>query len=63
MKKALSAVLLIAFLIGLCSCAKTEKRYTATSFDYFDTFTNLVGYAASDLEFYNTINQIYSALE
>lgn len=63
MKKALSAVLLIAFLIGLCSCAKTEKRYTATSFDYFDTVTNIVGYAASEEEFDNTKNHIFSELE
>lgn len=63
MKKALSAVLLIAFLIGLCSCAKTEKRYTATSFEYFDTVTNIVGYAASEEEFDNTKNYIFSELE
>lgn len=63
MKKALSAVLLIAFLIGLCSCAKTEKRYTATSFEYFDTVTNIVGYAASEEEFDNTKNHIFSELE
>lgn len=63
MKKALSAVLLIASLIGLCSCAKTEKRYTATSFEYFDTVTNIVGYAASEEEFDNTKNHIFSELE
>lgn len=63
MKKALSAVLLIASLIGLCSCAKTEKRYTATSFEYFDTVTNIVGYAASGEEFDNTKNYIFSELE
>ncbi len=63
MKKALSAVLLIASLIGLCSCAKTEKRYTATSFEYFDTVTNIVGYAASEEEFDNTKNYIFSELE
>lgn len=63
MKKALSAVLLIASLIGLCSCAKTEKRYTATSFEYFDTVTNIVGYAVSEEEFDNTKNYIFSELE
>ena len=63
MKKALSAVLLIASLIGLCSCAKTEKRYTATSFEYFDTVTSIVGYAASGEEFDNTKNYIFSELE
>ena len=63
MKKALSAVLFIASLIGLCSCVKTEKRYTATSFEYFDTVTNIVGYAASGEEFDNTKNYIFSELE
>ena len=63
MKKALSAALLIASLIGLCSCVKTEKRYTATSFEYFDTVTNIVGYAASGEEFDNTKNYIFSELE
>ena len=63
MKKVISAVLLIASLMGLCSCAKTEKRYTATSFEYFDTVTNIVGYAASEEEFKNTKNYIFSELE
>ena len=63
MKKVLSAVLLAISLLGLCSCAKTEKRYTATSFEYFDTVTNIVGYAASEEEFENTKNYIFSELE
>ena len=63
MKKVLSAVLLAISLLGLCSCAKTEKRYTATSFEYFDTVTNIVGYAASEKEFENTKNYIFSELE
>ena len=63
MKKALSAILLVAMLSVLCSCSKTEKRYTATSFDYFDTVTNIVGYAVSEEEFDNTKNYIFSELE
>lgn len=63
MKKILSAALLLALLLGLCSCLKTEKRYTATSFEYFDTVTNIIGYATSEKEFDNTKNYIFSELE
>lgn len=63
MKKALSAILFVAMLSVLCSCSKTEKRYTATSFDYFDTVTNIVGYAATGEEFEKTKNHIFSELE
>lgn len=63
MKKTLSAILFVAMLSVLCSCSKTEKRYTATSFEYFDTVTNIVGYAASEEEFDNTKNIYFPSLK
>lgn len=63
MKKLLAAVACAAFLFGLCSCRSSEKRYTASTFEYFDTITEVIGYASSEEEFENTKNYIFSELE
>ena len=54
MKKKLSllltAVVLILALLPACT-RKSAEKYSAHSFDYFDTVTTITGYAASQAEF------------
>ncbi len=63
MKKLSAAIMVAAALLGLCSCGSSEKRYTASTFEYFDTVTEIVGYASSEEEFESTKNYIFSELE
>lgn len=63
MKRITAAIIFAALLVGICSCGTSEKRYTASTFEYFDTVTDIVGYASSEEEFENTKNYILSELE
>lgn len=63
MKKLSAAIMVAAVLLGLCSCGDSGKRYTASTFEYFDTVTEIVGYASSREEFESTKNYIFSELE
>ncbi len=47
----LIAVLLLLPYTVLCACEKQPQKFTAYSFDYFDTVTTIVGYAESQEEF------------
>lgn len=45
------AVLLLAACLSLSSCGKTKEKYSAHSFDFFDTVTTVTGFAESKEEF------------
>ncbi len=51
MKKLLSLVLVICLCLPLASCLGAKKKFSAYSFDYFDTVTSIVGYESSEAEF------------
>ncbi len=53
-------LLLQAFL--LCSCERTPQRFTAYSFDCFDTVTTVMGYAKDKAEFDRVSGEILAAL-
>ena len=63
MKKLFCAILLlICILLGMfsfSSCTKGREKFSAYSFDYFDTVTTVTGYASDKQEF----DQIYSEAE
>ena len=67
MKNKFIALILLSVLIInsslLASCAKKENKYSAYSFDYFDTVTSIVGYAKSEAEFNVIANRILFDLE
>ncbi len=46
----------------LCSCQRAKEKYTAYSFDYFDTVTTIVGYAESKEEFDRVSGEILAEL-
>ena len=45
------AVLLLVTAIPLAACTPRPEKYSAHSFDYFDTVTTITGYASSKAEF------------
>ncbi|MBQ7397524.1 MAG: FAD:protein FMN transferase [Clostridia bacterium] len=67
MKKRLLAGLLalgmLWTLMSLTACEKKPSKYTAYSFDYFDTVTTIVGYAKSQEEFDRVSSQVLRQLE
>ena len=54
--------LLAAWLLSLAACSGRAEKYTAHSFDYFDTVTTVTGYANSQAEFDETAGMIMEAL-
>ncbi len=60
MKKIVYAAILLICALTLCSCG--TKKYTAYSFDYFDTVTTVIGYAGTQKEFDAVGDEIFSAL-
>ncbi len=64
-KKFLCSSFTILFLFQillLCSCSRKNEKYTAYSFDYFDTVTTIAGYAASREEFDRISGEILAEL-
>lgn len=47
----LLAVCMLASLPAMMACQKQPNKYTTYSFDYFDTATTIIGYAATQEEF------------
>ena len=60
MKKIIAFFLFLLFLFSFCSCG--ERKYTAYSFDYFDTVTTVIGYAQNQWEFNEIKDRIFSEL-
>ncbi len=50
-------------LVSLTACEKKPNKYSAYSFDYFDTVTSIVGYAASQEEFDRVSSEVLCQLE
>lgn len=64
MKRLLVILLAMIIMVPLSSCAKpSEKRYEASFLDVFDTVTKIVGYAKSEKEFKQTVQQIHDRLK
>ena len=80
MKKSISLLLLIALLLSLscsgCGCSRKKEKFSAYSFDYFDTVTIITGYETDketfddvsdsvmeQLEDYHTLYSIYNSFE
>ncbi len=62
-KKILSIFLLALIALSLCSCEGRKKKYTSSSFEYFDTVTAVTGYAQTQAEFNSVCQKVYSLLE
>ena len=65
MKRLLSIIILLSFALTSCRTAEGEAhktKYTAYSFDYFDTATTVIGYTATEEEFSAVVDKIYAEL-
>lgn len=62
MKKVVFIFLILCVLLSASSCEKEPERFSAYSFDYFDTATTIVGYADSKEEFDAVADGIFAAL-
>ncbi len=63
MKKFLCLLLLLSlFGAVFCSCEAEKEKYSAYSFDYFDTVTAVTGYASSQEEFDRVSGEILGLL-
>lgn len=63
MRKIISLALSVVLLISLCSCEKTPEKFTAYYFDYFDTYTTIVGYEYSKEDFDAVCAQVTALLD
>ena len=65
MKRFLSCILILSFLLCGCTAQKEPelKRYTATFLNLFDTVTTIVGHAPTEAEFEAQTQQIHDELE
>lgn len=66
MKRKISLLLLFCILvqsIALVSCSEKKNKYSAYSFEYFDTITTITGYEKTQKEFDSVSGQILSELE
>ncbi len=63
MRKIVLVFLTILALVLFTACEKAPERFTAYSFDYFDTATTVIGYAESKEEFDATVSDIFSQME
>lgn len=62
MKKRIALLLLAGLLLALTACARPPQKYSTYSFDYFNTFTQIDGYAASQAEFDRISGEILAQL-
>lgn len=62
-KKIISLLLLACLALLFCSCEGRRKKYTSSTFEYFDTVTTVTGYASSQAEFDSVCGNLYSLLE
>lgn len=60
----LSVILLLSVILTSCGVQeeKTKNKYTAYSFDYFDTATTIVGYTETEEGFNQTVEEIKKTL-
>ena len=61
-KRILSLFLIVLLLISLPSCGLPHDRYTSTSFLYFDTVIELVGYTEDRGRFNDVADQLWALL-
>lgn len=64
-KTVIAALLLISLILPSCrglESEKTKNKYTAYSFDYFDTATTIVGYTETEEEFNSVVEEIEATL-
>ena len=65
MKRTVSIIIIITILIQalfLYSCTGKKEKFSATSFDYFDTVTTVIGYANTKEEFDKIYKEITDTL-
>ena len=62
MKKTVLLFFIVSLLL-LTSCEKEPERFSAYSFDFFDTATTVVGYADSKEEFDKVTEEIFASFE
>ncbi len=62
MKRILCVFLLFLYGVSIASCEKAPKKYTAQSFDYFDTVTSILGYEESKSDFDSVCQEIFESL-
>ena len=58
----LSIFLCVSLCMTFSSCQQTDKKYSETSFEYFDTVTTVIGYAANQEEFAEICQTILNQL-
>ncbi len=63
MKKVFVWLLATCLCIACTGCGVREQKFTAYSFDYFDTATSIVGYADSQASFDEAVARIKQQLE
>lgn len=63
LKRIFCVALAMCVSCTLCSCERGKKRYSAYSFDYFDTATNIIGYAETKEDFDDVCGEIFALLE
>ncbi len=63
LKIILCVSLVLCIVFSFCSCEKEKNKYTAYSFDYFDTATSIVGYERTKEEFNAVCDEIFALLE
>ena len=66
MKKVFCAILLTCILLSclsLYSCSSGEQKYSDYTFDYFDTYTEVSGYAKSNEDFKKVFSEVLAQLE
>lgn len=54
--------LILALLLCLCSCGDEKEKFTAHSFEYFDTVTSITGYEADRADFDEVTAEIFTVL-
>ena len=62
MKRILAILLAACLCVGSVGCGARVQKYTAYSFDYFDTATSIVGYADSQAAFDAAVAEIKQQL-
>lgn len=62
MKRIISVFLIVLILLSFASCKKEPGRFSAYSFEFFDTATTIVGYADSKEEFDKVADSVFAEL-
>jgi len=60
--RVLCVTLLLSVILSLISCDGGKTKYTAYSFDYFDTATTIIGYESSKAAFDKRVSEIETQL-